>query len=110
MEDVRAVSVDQEAVVVIFIVDVAADVAAAFDDQNALAKLRRWRARPAYSRPASGADDEPIYSHGVFFGKPRCSEAIASGGVAGLGSPFLNAAKMLADRFGPLRTSISAAG
>ena len=95
----RAVSVDQEAVVVIFIIaDVAADVAAAFDDQNALAKLRHG----ALGQRTAGQaveDDEPIYSawcvlrRTAMFGGYRLRRRRGTLGS----SRFLNAAKMLAD-------------
>ncbi len=58
MEDVRAVTVDQDAIVVVVIVGIAADVAAPVDDQHALARVAcqplgqhaARKARPDYKK------------------------------------------------------------
>ena len=64
MEDVRAVLVDQQAVIVVAVVGIAADVRAAVDEEDALVAL----ARETFRENAAGearADNQPIV-HGTY--------------------------------------------
>ena len=59
MEDVRPVLVDQDAVVVVVVVGVAADVVAPVDDEHALPELRR-QALGHHRAGEAGPDDQHV--------------------------------------------------
>ena len=59
VEDMRTVLVDQQPVVVITVIGVAADMVAAVDEKNALVALARKTLRQNAARKA-GADNQPI--------------------------------------------------
>ncbi len=77
VEDVRAVRVDQDAVVVVVVVGIAADVGAPVDEQDLLAGLR-GQALGQHAAGEAGPDDQIVEHDVISFSRPAFSPGRAS--------------------------------